>query len=171
MFSNTASAVPQFWSPKNNIKGIIFRLSFTLINNKPINLLRKHQFLKHSLHDTHLGLPVRHLEFEKEAAAHHSYSQLKGLSRRSCTCFTHVLHARASRTCFTHVLHSRASRTCFTHVLHARASLACLHQLKGPEAVNQRDIFGLRDIFGPKFTPRSKLLPKNIASLENIASC
>ena len=92
--------LPQYHSfgvQKNNIKGLIFRLSFTLINNKQINPLRKQQFLTHSLHDTNLGLPVRHLEFEKEAAAYHPYSRLKRLSRPSCTCFTHVLAPSAER--------------------------------------------------------------------------
>ena len=126
---------------KNNIKGLIYRISFTLkkkrINGpEPIHSSRKQQFLTLSMHDTnnksYRGLPVRHLEFEKETADHHWYSRLKRLSRRTCTCFTHVLAPAAERL---------SSET------HA-------------EAVNRRNIFGWRDIFGPKFTSRSKLRPK-----------
>ena len=99
-----------------------------------MNPLCKQQFLTHSLHETHLRLHVRHLEFEKEPADHHSYSRLKGFSRCSCTC----------------------CRTCLTHVLAPSAEVILGDLL---EAVNQRDIFGRRNIFGPKFTSRSKLSP------------
>lgn len=59
--------LPQYHSfgvQKYNIKGLIYRISFTLkkkrINGpEPIPPSRKQQFLTHSLHDTYRGLPVR----------------------------------------------------------------------------------------------------------------
>ena len=111
--------LPQYHSfgvRKNNIKGLIIRISFTLKKKRkkkngpePIHPLRKQQFLTHSLHDTH----------------------------RAVDSPSAILNLRGKLLTTTGIVGSRGFPAA-----RARASLTCLHlQLKGyPRRPMQRQL-------------------------------